>query len=242
MSREYHRWASNQDITLFLDLRSISGVGVPGASPEVSIRRYKETITGTLLDNYFWNGTGFQATAFWHTMTEVDPVNNQGQYIYNFQQSLVALQHTYQMYYRHEVTPVGFDSEQHIITNEVFIPDTQPDPIIFGENTVLGQLQLIKDNATGLFDGATDALHFQRTDVARILGLLHQNAIIDNQVYTTAGQLESARLRVFDSSANVPSTPGGSEVTGLLHQYTITAVYKSGSPTEVESYVLKTVL
>lgn len=58
----------------------------------------------------------------------------------------------------------------------------------------------------------------------RVLGLLHQNAIIDNQAYSS-GQLTSARLRIFDIAANVPSTPGGSEIAGLLFEYQFTATY-----------------
>lgn len=62
-------------------------------------------------------------------------------------------------------------------------------------------------------------------DVARVLGLLHHNAILDNQTYDGQGQLTGARLRVFDTAANVPDVPGGSETVGLLHMYQIEAEY-----------------
>jgi hypothetical protein len=60
-----------------------------------------------------------------------------------------------------------------------------------------------------------------QADIARVLGLLHRNGILDNQTYDGQGQLTSARLRVFDSPANVPTTPGGTETAGLLQEYTI---------------------
>lgn len=83
----------------------------------------------------------------------------------------------------------------------------------------------IKDGNTGSFDPTTDSLHQQTLTLDRILGLLHHNAILDNQQYDADGQLVGARLRVFDSRANVPNTPGGNETTGLLHRYTIEAAY-----------------
>jgi hypothetical protein len=75
---------------------------------------------------------------------------------------------------------------------------------------------------------------------SRIVGLLHRNAFLDSQVYDSHGQLTSARLRVFDSSVNVPTTPGGAETTGLLHQYSIEASYNGANV--VTKFGLKEVL
>ncbi len=74
----------------------------------------------------------------------------------------------------------------------------------------------------------------------RILGLLHENAIVDNQTYDASAQLLSARVRVFDSAANVPSTPGGSETVGLKYEYQIEAEYAGLN--QVTKYVLKRIL
>ena len=127
--------------------------------------------------------------------------------------------------YRHTATPKGRSAEIHVITNEVYIPSTQPDPIIIGPNSVMGQLQLIKDGGLGDFDGDLHSLSKIGVGFARILGLLHHNAIVDNQAYDSNQQLTGARLRVFDDEANVPATPGGSETTGLIQEYAITAEY-----------------
>lgn len=59
------------------------------------------------------------------------------------------------------------------------------------------------------------------TGVQRLLGLMHENAVIDKQLYDAQGQLVSARLRVFDSAANVPNNPDGTETAGLLYTFNI---------------------
>lgn len=86
-------------------------------------------------------------------------------------------------------------------------------------------LEAISDSLTAFTGSASTVLTLLQADLARVLGLLHRNAILDNQTYDAQGQLTSARLRVFDSSTNVPSTPGGSETVGKLHEYQIEAEY-----------------
>lgn len=103
--------------------------------------------------------------------------------------------------------------------------------------------QLMNKDAARTFSAATDSLEAiadaisssssaigvalgqMQVDLARVLGLLHRNAILDNQTYDSFGQLTFARLRVFDLAANVPTTPGGNETVGLLHKYEINASY-----------------
>lgn len=63
--------------------------------------------------------------------------------------------------------------------------------------------------------------------MSRILGLVHENAFIDNTVFDVNGQLTAARVRLFDSKANVQAaTDGGSETTGLIATYTIESEYE----------------
>lgn len=83
----------------------------------------------------------------------------------------------------------------------------------------------VDHTATGSF-GELAALFTQ--SIGRVSGLLHENSIVDNQVYDSVGLLTSARLRVFDSAGNLPDTPGGSEVTGLLFEYIVIAGYVEG--------------
>lgn len=86
-------------------------------------------------------------------------------------------------------------------------------------------LEAISDSLSAFTGSTGTILTLMQADLARVLGLLHRNAILDNQTYDAQGQLTSARLRVFDSSTNVPSTPGGSETVGKLHEYLIEAEY-----------------
>lgn len=74
----------------------------------------------------------------------------------------------------------------------------------------------------------------------RVLGLLHENAIVDSQTYDALTQLTSARLRVFDRADRVPATPGGSETLGLKYEYQIEAEYDGLN--KLTKYILKRVL
>jgi len=196
----YARWPTNSKIPLVLSLSDGSGNGLVGASPQVSIRRYRESY-GSALDGWYWNGTIFQSAPTWFTLPPMDPVNLPGVYTYLFEQDLVGLEIVYVVYYRNTVYPVGFAVEFHIITNEVYIPSVQPDPIILNPQTLMGQLELIK-------------------------ALLHHNGILDKQTYV-AGQLTSARLRVFASDNQVPIVEGGIETAGLLAEFSIESAYDS---------------
>lgn len=61
----------------------------------------------------------------------------------------------------------------------------------------------------------------------RILGLVHENVFIDNTVHDAFGSLVAARVRIFDSQANVEAaTDGGSETTGLVATYEIEASFE----------------
>lgn len=64
--------------------------------------------------------------------------------------------------------------------------------------------------------------------IIRALGLLHENAFIDNTVHDALGSLVAARIRLFDSKANVEAaTDGGSETVGLLATYEIETTYEA---------------
>jgi len=81
---------------------------------------------------------------------------------------------------------------------------------------------------------STDDIEVQLTAV---LGLLHQNSMIDNYTFDANDQLLSARVRVFANAASVPSTPGGSE-TSIL-EFAVEATYSDLN--KPSKYVLKKV-
>jgi hypothetical protein len=55
-------------------------------------------------------------------------------------------------------------------------------------------------------------------------GLMHDNAVLDSQTYDEQNNLETARLRSYDTRANAEAAG----VTGLIHTFQFTAVYTSG--------------
>lgn len=63
-----------------------------------------------------------------------------------------------------------------------------------------------------------------KTNILRILGLHHENAVIDQQVYDGAGNLTSARVRCYDSKPNAQ----GAGLTGLQFIYAVSASYTNG--------------
>lgn len=77
-------------------------------------------------------------------------------------------------------------------------------------------------------------------DTELILGLLHLNSMLDQQVFDGNGDLTSTRLRCFNSPGNVPATPGGSEVTGLKFQLLVEVSYTA--PGKPDKFTLKRVL
>lgn len=77
-------------------------------------------------------------------------------------------------------------------------------------------------------DNATVAAIKAATD--RLLGLVHDNAVMDQQVYDGDGRLTGARLRCYNSKANADAAGA----TGLLFTYLITATYGGGG--ELTSY------
>lgn len=153
---------------------------------------------------------------------DIEEIDSSGEY-------LIGVVPTIEGFWKIE-TMVNFNNE--ILVSEVEVGDSSID-------SIAEQLKQIMDGATGLFVSA-DSLHARGEDFGRILGLLHHNAIVDNQLYDSNGQLIGFRLRCFDSKDHVPSTPGGSEALGKLFEYTATAVF-SGMGT-VNMYRMEKVL
>lgn len=77
-----------------------------------------------------------------------------------------------------------------------------------------------------------------KTNIARLLGLAHENAVVDQQTYNGDGLLTSARLRVYDSAANAAaafSIVPAAYNTGLKFIYQVQATYSTG---DLASYMI----
>jgi len=158
MSNSYYRWSPNDDISLFVQLVSPTGLGSAGGSPEVAIRRMRATHGGAL-DGHYWDGVGaFTNVPTWLPMTEVDAANQPGLYTYLFQQSLVGSEWVYFVYFRHTVAPLGFAVEEHLITNELFIPTSSPAVPILPGDTVMGRLAAMEDPNEAVAQANADAV------------------------------------------------------------------------------------
>lgn len=73
-----------------------------------------------------------------------------------------------------------------------------------------------------------DSIDDLAAKLLRILGLVHENAFIDNTVHDGFGNLVAARVRLFDSKANADlATDGGSETTGLVATYEVETAYEA---------------
>lgn len=74
-------------------------------------------------------------------------------------------------------------------------------------------------------DTRVDSVH---AALNRILGLVQENVVHDQQVYDGDGNLLSARVRTYDSAANALIAGGA----GLVAQYALAAAYTSGRLTD----------
>lgn len=77
-------------------------------------------------------------------------------------------------------------------------------------------------------DGELVEVTSEKTNLARLLGLNHENSVLDQEVYNSSNRLIQARLRAYDTSENAQLA--GS--TGLLFLWTVLATYDSQNRAE----------
>lgn len=241
---EYNRWAPTDDVSLFVQLVSPTGQGVPGMTPEVAIRRVRATHGGAL-DGYFWNGATFQNTPFWIPMSELDGVNCPGLYTYLFGQAAIGAETVYLIYYRHTVDPVGFAVEEHIVTSELFIPVGSPVVPVLPGDTVMGKLVAMEDptqpvalaNADAVWDETLNQ-HLIPGSTGEALSKLAGTLTGLNQVEilvkdTSAVPLQGVRIDIFDSTGTaflgrVYTDANGRAVVALDPGVYLLRMFKSG--------------
>lgn len=223
-SQELYRWPRHADVSFRLLLLNVDGTPATGKSPTVQIRREREAY-GPALDGYWWDGAGFVATVQRLAMAESDATNQPGWYRYGFAQSTIGLAQQYGIFFEHAADPVGSAAETHVFTDEIFVTDGQTAPVTVTNQTVLGNLELMKDGGTGDFNATADSLHGLAASAARLAGLSRENSLFDRVEVDPYGQPTAGRLRVFDAAVNVPGAPGGNETLGLQHEYAMAATY-----------------
>lgn len=100
-------------------------------------------------------------------------------------------------------------------------------------SSIIDDIPAIKTNADllpGVDATTTATLSNTSTLIAsseRILGLLHENTVVDQQVYDGNGYLISSRIRAYDTKTNADAA--GS--FGLMYTWTMTASYTGANLT-----------
>lgn len=138
----------------------------------------------------------------------------------------IDLSHLAEGLYEDEFTPTGVG-----ILNAVYT--VYEDAARTIANTKFGKEldQLVTEIADSTSTLITEILD----KVCRILGLVNENAFIDNTEFDNCDQLISSRVRIFDTAANAnAATDGGSETAGLVASYQVTVFYEG--PGRMKSY------
>jgi hypothetical protein len=71
-----------------------------------------------------------------------------------------------------------------------------------------------------------------RTNILRLLGLAHENSVLDAMGYDIDGNMTSARVRCYDNRTHADLARAASPATyntGLLFSYDVSATYASGN-------------
>lgn len=64
----------------------------------------------------------------------------------------------------------------------------------------------------------------------RIVGLMHENSVLDQTTHDSSNNLTAGRLRLYNSKANADAAAlGGSGTSGLVASYAISATYVGGN-------------
>lgn len=123
----YYHHDIGDDLTLQLRLHDPNtGDPVVGANPTVAIRRHREANGGAALDDWYWNGSVFLAA---ETLLPLSPqAGSAGQYLYQFEQTLIGLPTIYLVRFVSTTPPaLGFDDEEHIFDRkDVIVVEAEP--------------------------------------------------------------------------------------------------------------------
>lgn len=145
----YFEHGKTADVSLFLQLIDpFTQLGKTGASPQVQVRRIRDSATGAALDGWYWNGTTFTSTPTWLAMSEYDATNSPGLYFYFFEQSLASANMVCAAYMRNAASPPGFAVEEHRFSDEIRIWASTPAVPVVGGDTVMGRLAAM-ESSTG---------------------------------------------------------------------------------------------
>lgn len=79
-------------------------------------------------------------------------------------------------------------------------------------------------------DGEQVDVNSDKIHLMRLLGLQHENSVVDQQVFSTSGRLLTARIRAYDSHANAVAAGN----TGIRFVWNLQATYNNKD--QLDSY------
>ena len=79
-------------------------------------------------------------------------------------------------------------------------------------------------------DGEQVDVNSDKLHIMRLLGLQHENSVVDQQVFSPSGRLLSARIRAYDSTANATVASN----VGIRFVWTLQATYNNKD--QLDSY------
>lgn len=79
-------------------------------------------------------------------------------------------------------------------------------------------------------DGEQVDVNSDKIHIMRLLGLQHENSVVDQQVFSASGRLLSARIRAYDSAVNAAAASN----IGIRYVWTLQATYNNKD--QLDSY------
>lgn len=149
-----------------------------------------------LSDDSFFNGTIWVATPTSFLMTKVSDANAPG-------------------WQRFLFDTTGFEKDEYVFNITDSSGNAKNVPQTFSA-TVGGYPQDIIDLIV-ITDGKVDSI---AAEVTRILGLSHDNFVLDPDNYDESGRMTEGEARIYNSKTNAETDDGS---TGLLFKYSVTS-------------------
>ncbi len=148
-------------------------------------------------NNQYWNGATWQAANFQLTMTKVGDANSPGFWEFDFDSTVGDAVDDY--------VALMSDSSGNAVN--------RPDPRF---DFVGGYLDLIEDQ-----------IDAQNLVLTKILGLNHENFVLDPTEFAAApdNEMTKGQVRIYDTAANATTDDGS---TGIINKYDIDAPRTNG--------------
>lgn len=216
------RYLESETITYGGRFENSLGVPITNATGVIKIRRVS--------NNQFFNGTTFQTAVTTVAMTEIDEVNAPGEWTFDFDSSLGNTTDKYVVDIIDQSGNADNELETQfsivgnyldVVDDKIDIIDTNLDALIITTDSIETKIDIIDTN----IDDIINTLTAITADTARILGLSHENFVMEPTSFNTDDQILTGEVRWYDTAANATTDDGS---TGLLGSQTYTSPRSDG--------------